>query len=149
MKVIFLDDVANQANAGEVKDVANGYARNYLIPKKLATMASTEGMKRVERIRKAGDERRLRETQKWEVLASLIDGTALTVKSRVTPSGHFYGAINPGQIAQELSNVTGREIDRKLVETVEPIRDPGEYEVVLQIAPGIQATLTVTAEAQE
>ncbi len=149
MRVIFLEDVANQANAGEVKNVANGYARNYLIPQKLAIVATAEEMKRIERIKQAGTERRIRETQRWEVLASELEGTGITVKARATLAGEFYGAITPTQIAQELGNTTGREIDRKLVETVEPIKAPGEYEVILNLSPGIQATILVTAEAEE
>ena len=149
MRVIFLEDVPNQANAGDVKDVADGYARNYLVPKKLAMVATPEEMKRIERIRQAGDDRRIRETQQWEVLAGQLEGTAITVKARLTPAGMFYGAITPGQIAQELGSVLGREVDRKLVDAVEPIRAPGEYEVALHLAADIQATILVTAEAEE
>ena len=149
MRVIFLQDVVNLANAGEVRNVADGYARNYLLPKKLAALATAEEMKRIERIKRAGDERRLRETEEWDELARLLDGTSITVKARLTPAGRFYGAITPTQIAQELGNVLEREIDRKLVETVEPIREPGEYEVVLHLSQGIQATILVTAEAEE
>ena len=149
MRVIFLEDVTTLAHAGDVKNVKDGYARNYLIPKKLAEVATTEGMKRIERIKKAGDERRIRETQQWEELAASLDGTNVTVTARITPAGQFYGAITPTQIAQELTNATGREMDRKLVDTVQPIREPGEHEVVLTLAPGIQATIFVTAEAQE
>ena len=149
MRVIFLEDVPNQANAGDVKDVADGYARNYLVPKKLAMVATPEEMKRIERIRQAGDDRRIRETQQWEVLAGQLEGTAITVKARLTPAGMFYGAITPGQIAQELGSVLGREVDRKLVDAVEPIRAPGEYEVALRLAADIQATILVTAEVEE
>ena len=149
MKVILLEDVPNLANAGEIKNVADGYARNYLIPKKLATIATAEEMKRVERIKRAGDERRVRETQRWEELAQMLEGVNVTVTARVTPAGEYYGAITPAQIAEELSQVIGREIDRKLVETVEPIRAPGEHEVILHLSVGIQATIIVTAEAQE
>ncbi len=149
MRVIFLEDVPNQAHAGDVKNVANGYARNYLLPKKLATVATAEDMKRIERIKRAGDERRLRETQQLDELAQSLEGTAINIKARATPAGQFYGTINPAQIAEGLASVTGREIDRKLVETVEPIKEPGEYEVVLHLAPGIQATVIVTAEAEE
>ena len=67
----------------------------------------------------------------------------------MTPAGQFYGAITPGQIAQELGSVLGREVDRKLVDAVEPIRGPGEYEVVLHLSSNIQATIIVTAEAEE
>jgi len=149
VRVIFLQDVTNLAHAGDVKNVADGYARNYLLPKKLATMATLEGMKRIERIKSAGDERRVRETHQMEELASALEGTNIVLKARITPAGQFYGSINPGQIAQELTNVTGREMDRKLVETAQPIREPGEYEVVLNLAPDIQATIIVTAEAEE
>jgi large subunit ribosomal protein L9 len=149
MRVIFLEDVPQQANAGDVKDVADGYARNYLVPKKLAMVATPEEMKRIERIKRAGDDRRIRETQQWEVLAGQLEGTAITVKARLTPAGMFYGAITPTQIAQELGAVIGREVDRKLVDAVEPIRAPGEYEVVLHLAANIQATILVTAEVEE
>ena len=147
MRVIFLEDVQNQANAGDVKEVSDGYARNYLIPKKLAMIATAEEMKRIERVRREGDARRLRETQQWEVLANEIEGTSVTVQARATLVGQFYGAITPAQIALELSSVTGRDIDRRLLETADPIREPGEYEVVLHLAPGIQASIIVTAEA--
>ena len=149
MRVIFLEDVQNVANAGDVRDVKDGFARNYLIPKKLATVATAEDMKRIERIKRAGDERRIRETQRMEDLAQLLDGTSITIRARVTPAGHFYGAISPNQIAQELTNVLEREIDRRLVDTIEPIRDPGEYDVVLNLSQGIQATIIVTAESEQ
>ena len=148
MRVIFLQDVVNLAHAGDVKSVADGYARNYLIPKKLATVATAEEMKRVERIKQAGNERRIRESQVLEELAALLEGQAISVSARATPAGQFYGAITPTRIADELSNVIGREIDRKLIETILPVKEPGEYQVVLHLSPNIQATITVTAEAE-
>ena len=108
VRVIFLQDVPNLANAGDVRNVSDGYARNYLIPEKLAMMATAEEMKRIERIKRAGDERRLRETEQWDELAGLLEGTIITVNARITPAGRFYGAITPAQIAQELSNATGK-----------------------------------------
>ena len=149
MRVIFLQDVTNLAHAGDVKNVADGHARNYLLPNKLATVATLEAMKRIERIKNSGDEKRIRETQQMEELANALEGTNIVLKAKITPAGQFYGSINPVQIAQELSNTTGREMDRKLVETVQPIREPGEFEVILNLAPGIQATIIVTAEAEE
>ena len=74
MRVIFLEDIPNQGNAGDLKNVADGYARNYLIPKGLATVATAEDMKRIERIKRAGDERRVRETEKLNDLAVLAGG---------------------------------------------------------------------------
>lgn len=149
MRVIFLEDVPNVAHAGDIKNVKDGYARNYLIPKKIASVATAEHMKRVDRIKKAGDERRARETKQWEELAALLEGASVSVTARATPAGEFYGAITQNQIASELSESIGREIDRKIVETVSPIREPGEYDVVLNLAPGIQANIQVVAQALE
>lgn len=147
--MLFIQDVPNQARAGEVKRVAAGYARNYLIPKGLAAIATTEVLKRAEKIKTAGDEQRTRETQEMEVLAQILDNTQITVSARVTPTGRYYGAISGARIAEELSSTMGREIDRRLVDVIEPIREPGEYEVVLRLSSDIQATVHITAEVVE
>jgi large subunit ribosomal protein L9 len=149
MQVIFLQDVPNQAQAGEIKRVADGYARNYLLPKGLAEVATPEILKRGHKIKAAGDEQRLRNTAEMEGLAQLLDNTMITVAARVTPNGRYYGAISSGRIAQELTTTTGREIDRRLVEDMEPIREPGEYEISLKLTGDIQATIHITAEAEE
>ena len=149
MEVVFTQDVPNQAHAGEVRRVADGYARNYLIPKGLAEMATPEVLKRLHKIKAAGDETRVRETHIMQDLAEVLDGTTITVAARVTPTGRYYGAIGSGRIASELSASVGREIDRRLVETGDPIREPGEYEVVLRWAGDIEATIHIVAEAEE
>jgi large subunit ribosomal protein L9 len=149
MQVIFLQDVPNQAHAGEIKRVADGYARNYLLPKGLAEVATPEILKRGHKIKAAGDEQRLRETEAMEELAQLLDNTMITVAARVTPNGRYYGAISSSRIAQELTATTGREIERRLLEDMEPIREPGEYEVSLKLTGDIQATIHITAEAEE
>ena len=149
MQVIFLQDVPNQAHAGEIKRVADGYARNYLIPKNLAKVATPEILKRTHKIKAAGDDQRLRETQQMEELAQLLDNTMITVSARVTPVGRYYGAINNTRIAEELTAILGRDIERRIVDVVEPIREPGEYEVILRLSADINATIHITAEAEE
>jgi large subunit ribosomal protein L9 len=149
MQVVFLQDVANQARAGEVRRVADGYARNYLIPKGLAAMATPETLKRVEKIKAAAGVRRVQETQVFQELAQLLNNARVTISAPVTPTGRYYGAITGARIATELSAAVGREIDRRLVEVMEPIREPGEYPVVLRLSGDIQATIQVTAEAEQ
>lgn len=149
MDVIFIQDVSNTAQAGEVRRVADGYARNYLIPHGLAEMATPEVLKRLHKIKAAGDETRIRETQVMEELASALDGTSITVNARVTPTGRYYGAITSAQIVAQLAATVGREIDRRLVDSSEPIREPGEYDVVLRLANEIQATIHIVAEVEE
>ena len=149
MEVVFTQDVPNQARAGELRRVADGYARNYLIPQGLAEMATPEVLKRLHKIKAAGDETRVRETQVLDELAKALDDTSITVSARVTPTGRYYGTVSSARIAAELSSVVGREIDRRLVEAGEPIREPGEYEVVLRFSNEIEATIQITAEVEE
>ncbi len=149
MQVIFLQDVPNQAHAGEVKRVRDGYARNYLIPKGMAEMVTPEILKRLHKIKSAGDVLRIQQTQEMEELAQLIDNTNVSVIARVTPTGRYYGAITSTHVADELTATLGREIDRRLVDLMQPIREPGEYEVVLRLSADIQATINVSAEVEE
>lgn len=149
MNVIFLQDVPEKAHAGEVKRVADGYARNYLLPKGLAEVVTPEIMKRVNKIKSIGDAQRLRETETMEVLAQLLDNTQISVTARVTPTGRYYGAISNVQIAETLTSTIGRDIDRRIVDTIEPIREPGDYEISLKLSADIQATIHITAEAEE
>jgi len=149
MNVIFLQDVPEKAHAGEVKRVADGYARNYLLPKGLAEVVTPEIMKRVNKIKSIGNAQRLRETETMEVLAQLLDNTQISVMARVTPTGRYYGAISNVQIAETLTSTIGRDIDRRIVDTIEPIREPGDYEISLKLSADIQATIHITAEAEE
>ena len=149
MEVVFIKDVVNHARAGEVRRVADGYARNYLIPQGMAEMATPEVLKRLHKIKASGDETRVRETGVMQELADQLDGISVTVIGRITPTGRYYGAITSAQIASQLSDNLGREIDRRLVETGESIREPGEYEAVLRWANDIQATIHIIAEAEE
>jgi len=149
MQVIFLQDVPQQAHAGEIKRVADGYARNYLIPKGLAQVATPEILKRSHKIKAAGDQRRIQETDVMEELAQLLDNTSITLKARVTPTGRYYGAITSARVADELSATVGRDIDRRLLDVIEPIREPGEFEITLRLSADINATIQIIAEAEE
>ena len=149
VEIIFTKDVPNQARAGEVRRVADGFARNYLIPRGLAEVATPEVLKRLHKIKAAGDETRVKEIQVIEELAGALDGVEITVAARVTPTGRYYGAITGSRIAEELAALLGRDIDRRLIEAGEPIREPGEYQVVLRFNSEIQATVNIKAEAEE
>ena len=85
MEVVFTQDVPNKARAGEVRNVPDGYARNYLLPQGLAVMSTPEVLKRLHKIKSAGDAVRLRETKVLEELKEALDDTEITVQARVTP----------------------------------------------------------------
>ena len=81
--------------------------------------------------------------------AQLLDNTSINVSARVTPTGRYYGAITSARIAEELTSTLGREIDRRIVEVIEPIREPGEHEISLRLSADISATIHVMAETEE
>jgi large subunit ribosomal protein L9 len=149
MEVVFTQDVPNKARAGEVRRVPDGYARNYLLPKGLAEMATPEVMKRLHKIKTVGDQVRARETQVLEELKEALDGVEIAVRARITPTGRYYGAITSTHIAMELGETLGREVERRWVEVAEPIREPGEYEITLRLSTDITATINVTADVEE
>ncbi len=149
MEVIFTQDVPNKARAGEVRRVPDGYARNYLLPKGLAEMATPEVLKRLHKITAAGDEIRVRETAVMEELASGLDDVTITLTARITPTGRYYGSITSTHIAMELADKLGREVERRWVEIDDPIREPGEYDITLRFSTEVTATIHVNAEVEE
>jgi large subunit ribosomal protein L9 len=147
MRVIFLEDIPNVARTGEVKEVKSGYARNYLLPKRLAVAATAKELERLESIRKAGEERRSREMGGAQALAERLEGTGLTVKARTGPLGRLYGAVTNAVIAEELSNMMEGEFDRRDVLLEEPIHELGTFEVKLRLHAEVSTTITVVVEA--
>jgi large subunit ribosomal protein L9 len=149
MMMLFIKDVPDQARAGEIKRVSRGYARNYLLPKGLAEIATDETLKRLDKIRNAGNTQRARETQVMEELAEALDNLTLTISGRITPTGRYYGAISGVRIADALGETLGRVIDRRITNSVEPIREPGEYEIAIPLSSEITATVNVVATIEE
>jgi len=148
MRIIFLADVSGSGHAGEVKDVKNGYARNFLLPKKLAVMATHDQMQRITSISKVGNVRRLKEEQNVNALSELLSQLSPILTANMGPTGRFYGAITSIQVADELSRLAGREIDRRSVILAEPVHRPGSYHVEVRLGLGVSATVEFTAQSQ-
>ena len=148
MEVVFTQDVPNKARAGEVRKVPDGYARNFLLPQGLAEIATPEVLKRLHKITAIGDEIRVRETAVMEELASGLDDVTINLTARITPTGRYYGAITSTHIAMELADKVGRDVERRWIEIAEPIREPGEYDVILRFSTEITATIHVNAEIE-
>ena len=151
MRVLFLQDVVNVATAGEIRDVANGFARNYLLPKQLATLATPEETKRTARLQKLAEERRTTETTKWQAVADKVEGATIRLSGRIGPLGQYYGAISVTAIIQELASVTGQEVERRTVELNEPIKEPGTYQVSIRLHQNVSTIINIVAgiEGQE
>jgi large subunit ribosomal protein L9 len=149
MKVIFIEDVPNVARAGETKEVANGYGRNYLIPKKLAILAEPQALHTAEAQIKARAGREAQTEAEMIELASQLDGKEITLKARVGQKERLYGSITPADIASELESATGLIVDKRKVEIDEPIRQLGSYEVTIRLAKDIVPKITVTVAEEE
>src|SRR3972149_9441661 len=102
MKVIFIEDVPNVAKAGEAKEVADGYARNFLLPKKRAVVASPAELKKLEDLHKAEDRRQVRSEQEAKALAERLGGMTLVFKRRTGGKERLYGSVTSEDIAHEL-----------------------------------------------
>jgi large subunit ribosomal protein L9 len=148
VQVLFLEDVTNVANAGEVREVAPGFARNYLFPKKLATAATPEAMKRVSKIEKVAEVRRNQQMDAAKSVAGKLDNVTLRLSGRVGPTGQYYGAISVTRIIEELEKVSGQKVERRVVELSQPIREPGTYKVSLRLHQEVAPEITVVAEAE-
>ena len=144
MKVIFLEDVPGTADAGDVKDVKNGYARNFLLPKGLAAAATSDQLQRTRAIEKAAQETRLKLSDDWNVVAKAIEGINVRVEARIGPTGRLFGAVTGRQIAEKLSEQAGRELSHRQVLLGEAIHEPGDYEVNVRFYRQVLAQVTVS-----
>ena len=149
MKVVFLQDVPNVAQAGQIKDVANGYGRNFLIPQKLAVQADPKMMHIIEAKIKTRARSDAQDESEMSVLGSLLDGQEITLKAKVGVKDHLYGSITPADIAAEIENVSGVAIDRKKVELDNPIRQLGTYEVPIRLTREVTPRITLTVVEEE
>jgi len=148
MKVIFLQDVPRVANAGEVKEVADGYGRNFLIPQKLAVMADPSTLNTLEaQIKKAASSQAQTEEELTD-LAHQLDGREITLKAKVGAKEHLYGSITSADIAAELQN-NGLVVDKKKIEIAEPIRKLGSHEVAIRLAKDATPKIKVIVIEEE
>jgi len=147
MRVIFLEDVPNVARAGEIKEVANGYGRNFLIPKKLALLANSPVTSQIQVQPKLTAQDQTED--ELVKLANQLEGREITLKARVGAKDRLYGSVTNADIVAELQNIAGVAVDKRKVELVEPIRQLGSYEVAIRLARDIVPKIKVTVTAEE
>jgi large subunit ribosomal protein L9 len=145
MKVILTGDVQKLGKSGELKDVADGYARNFLIPRKLAVPAAGGAYRAWQHDIANREEKREREKEDAEVATQRIASTTLTLGVKVGEGGKLYGSIGAKDIADALGR-RGIEIDRHKVELDEPLKTLGTYKVAVKVYQGLTAEVTVVVE---
>lgn len=149
MKVVFLEDVPNVGKAGQIKEVAEGYGRNYLIPRKLAMPARPQDIKDVE----AKIKTRARIAAKTEVemrtLADDLKGKVITLKARAGQQARLYGSITSADISEALIKQLGANVEKRKIEMAEPIHQLGTYEVQIRLAKDITTSVKVAVESED
>lgn len=148
MKVLLKEDVDNLGYAGEVYEVADGYGRNYLIPRGMAVMADPSVLKQAEVWRRKAEARRAELRAEYEALTARIEETTLTYTARAGDTGKLYGSVTTSQITDSLNETLGTDIDRRKVGT-EPLRQLGDHQVIVRLSADFQPHVTVVIEPED
>lgn len=143
MRVVFLEDVEGVAQGGDVKEVKNGFARNYLIPKNLAVPATHNALQQIQSIAQRSEEERVKTLTDVRAVAEALEGTLINIEMRSGVNNRLYGSVTNAVLADELSTITSREIDRRTVILPEPIRELGLFEVTLRLHTEVDVPISV------
>jgi large subunit ribosomal protein L9 len=142
MKVLLLSDVYKQGVAGEVVEVSDGYARNYLIPKKLAAKATPAELKKAEKLRETAAARKAELEGRLNDLARQIDGVELVFGRRAANTGKLFGSVTTSDIAEALNQKTGIDINRRRI-SQQALREIGSYDIPVRLGTEISPVLKV------
>ena len=134
MKVVFLQNVEGMAQIGQVKEVADGYGRNFLLPKKMALLATPGAMRQAEAQVKVEANRVAKQEAEMTELAKKLEAAGITIKVKAGEEGKLFGSVSNADIAQALLQVANLEVDRRKIELEEPIKQVGTYEVILRLS---------------
>jgi large subunit ribosomal protein L9 len=149
VKVVFLEDVAGTAKIGDIKEVKSGFARNFLLPRRLAMPASPSVVKSAEQ--RAAREARLQEARDNEGrgVAAKLDGVVYTITARSGSTGKLFGSVGTADIAAKVGETIGAEFDRHNVQLADPIKDLGDYSVSVRLTRNVSATVTVSVIGED
>ena len=142
MKVVLLQDVKGHGKKGELCNVSDGYARNFLFPKKLAVEADNAALNELRNREEAAAHHKQEEIDAANALAAKLDGKTVTIKAKAGAGGKLFGSVTSKEIAREIADTLGLQIDRKKM-SVADIKNFGEYTAEIKLYKGISAKITV------
>jgi large subunit ribosomal protein L9 len=149
MRIVLRDDVDNLGRKGEVVDVADGYARNFLVPRGLALKASAGSQKQADAMRRNREVRESREREAAQALAAQFEGRTITIKARAGGEGRLFGSVTTVDIAEAVLKQTGADLDRRKLHLDEPLKEIGGADVTVRLHPDVVATIHVEVEASD
>ena len=148
MKVLFLKEVMGTAAAGDVKEVSPGYARNFLLPRRIAVVADTHIVEQVAQREEVTKRRLAKALEMAKEVDSRLKRITVTVHARAGEGGRLFGAVTNADIAQQLKRETGLEIDKRKISVEPAIKSLGPHEVIVQVHPDVTTTLRIVVAAQ-
>lgn len=143
MKVVLLKNISSVGRAGEIKNVSNGYARNFLLPRGLAIAATSSNVKEA-KIKKESTENKKKKNKKQAIRAAkFLKGKILIIKEKSTDGGKLYAAVGPDEIKKAVIRETGINIDKKNIKIIQPIKKLGEHQIKVDFGGGLQVDFKI------
>jgi len=146
MQVLLIKNVEGLGRIGDIKEVAGGYAHNFLFARKLAVPVTDGAIKQAEITKEADQRRKERKVNEGKALANLMEGKTVVFHARAGEGDRLYGSITNADIADKLGHEIGQEVDRRFIEVEHPIKTMGEHRVTVKTGPGAAATVFVRVE---
>ena len=148
MQVLLMQNIPGIGNAGEVKKVTDGYARNFLLPRKLAVVATDGAIKQSDAIKQAVVRREAKTRGEAEELAKLIEKVTLTFQAKAGEGDRLFGSITSGDIVDALAREKGITVDKRKIELETPLKELGNHSVAIKLHPDFTAKVMVVVERQ-
>jgi len=148
MKVILAKDVQNLGSANDIKEVADGYARNFLIPGGFAKIATESAVKQAEELKIEKEKRAEEELKNIQEMAEKLEGVSVVIKAKADQTKKLYAAVKPKEISEALS-LKGFNVDESKIVIKEPIKEIGEYEVTANLKHGLEVRIGVVVESEK
>ncbi|MGZ4104857.1 MAG: 50S ribosomal protein L9 [Actinomycetota bacterium] len=143
MKILLTQEVRNIGAPGDVVDVADGYARNYLIPRGLALRATAGTLKQVDTIRRTREVREIRSLEQAQQIAAQLGALKVRVQAKAGEGGRLFGQVTPAQIADAIAKSGGPKVDKKRLHLEEPIKSLGAHRAHLRLHPEVEAEIEI------
>ena len=147
MKVLFKKDVTDVAKAGQVKDVADGYARNFLIPRGLAVAATSGALKQVAEVQAVAARHAAEEEQAAQELKRKLEAQPIVIEAKAGSQGRLYGSVTTADVATAIQKQIGASVERRDLDIADPVRQVGSYAVTARLHRAVTATVTIDVRA--
>jgi len=149
MKVILLKDISGKGKAGEIKEVSQGFARNFLLPQGLALIATPAATKQVEFRLQREEKQEIVDQAKLAELAEQIKGSEIHFQARTGAGDRLFGSITAADVAEKLSQTIGSVVDKRKIDIDKPLRQVGSHEITIKLAKGLEPHITVVIEPEK